>query len=70
MNTTLRTAILSLLGLAPGLILAAEPLGLYVGGAGAQVKLGPFALRGEYERFDAAGAHPSLWTIGATWTFL
>jgi len=43
--------------------------GFAVGG-GAQVKLGPFALRGEYERFDAAGAHPSLWTIGATWTFL
>ena len=43
--------------------------GFAVGG-GAQVKLGPIALRGEYERFSAASAHPSMWAIGATWTFL
>jgi hypothetical protein len=40
----------------------------FAAGGGVQVKLGPFALRGEYERFNAAGAHPSLWAIGATCT--
>lgn len=36
-------------------------------GAGVQWKLGQWAVRGEYERFDAAGAHPSLLSIGMTY---
>jgi opacity protein-like surface antigen len=39
-------------------------------GAGAQFKLGSWAVRAEYERFDAAGANPNLLTVGLTWTFL
>ena len=35
-------------------------------GAGVQWKLGQWAVRGEYERFDAAGANPSLLSIGMT----
>lgn len=35
-------------------------------GAGLQWKLGRWAVRGEYERFDAAGANPSLLSIGMT----
>jgi opacity protein-like surface antigen len=39
-------------------------------GAGVQWKLGPWAIRGEYERFDAAGANPSLLSVGMTyWLF-
>jgi hypothetical protein len=33
-------------------------------GAGAQFALGRFAVRGEYERFTAAGAHPALLSLG------
>jgi opacity protein-like surface antigen len=36
-------------------------------GAGLQWKLGDWAVRGEYERFDAAGANPSLLSIGMTY---
>jgi len=36
-------------------------------GAGLQWKLGPWAVRGEYERFDAAGTNPSLFSIGMTY---
>ena len=36
-------------------------------GAGLQWKLGSWAIRGEYERFDAAGANPSLLSIGMTY---
>lgn len=36
-------------------------------GAGLQWKLGNWALRGEYERFDAAGANPALFSIGMTY---
>jgi opacity protein-like surface antigen len=42
----------------------------FAGGAGAQFKVGSFAVRAEYERFNAAGEHPSLLSVGATWTFL
>lgn len=42
----------------------------FAGGAGAQFKVGSFTVRGEYERFKAAGGHPSLLSLGATWTFL
>jgi opacity protein-like surface antigen len=36
-------------------------------GAGLQWKLGQWAVRGEYERFDAAGSNPSLFSIGMTY---
>jgi hypothetical protein len=39
------------------------------GGAGAQYKLGSWAVRAEYERFIAAGGNPSLLSVGITWTF-
>ena len=42
----------------------------FAAGAGAQFKLGSWALRAEYESFSAAGENPSLATIGVTWTFL
>lgn len=40
------------------------------GGAGVQFKLGSVAVRGEYERFNAAGGNPGLVSLGLTWTFL
>jgi Outer membrane protein beta-barrel domain len=36
-------------------------------GAGVQWKLGQWAVRGEYERFEAAGAYPSVLSIGMTY---
>jgi opacity protein-like surface antigen len=42
----------------------------FAAGAGAQLELGSWALRAEYERFDAAGGNPGLATVGVTWTFL
>ena len=36
-------------------------------GAGLQWKLGSWAVRGEYERFSAAGANPTLVSIGMTY---
>jgi len=39
-------------------------------GAGVQWKLGNWAVRGEYERFDAAGANPSLLSLGMTYWIL
>ena len=36
-------------------------------GIGLQWKLGNWAFRGEYERFNAAGANPDLMSIGAIW---
>jgi opacity protein-like surface antigen len=41
----------------------------FAAGIGAQFKLGPAAVRGEYERFNAAGGNPSLFSIGLTWMF-
>jgi opacity protein-like surface antigen len=41
----------------------------FAAGAGAQYKFGSWAVRAEYERFDAAGAHPSLVSAGIAWTF-
>jgi opacity protein-like surface antigen len=38
-------------------------------GAGAQFRIGPVAIRTEYEHFNAAGGNPSLASVGATWTF-
>jgi hypothetical protein len=40
----------------------------FAAGAGAQVKFGSLALRAEFERFDAAGANPTLVSLGLTWT--
>jgi opacity protein-like surface antigen len=42
----------------------------FAAGAGVQVKLGSWAVRAEYEHFNAAGANPSLVSLGLTWTFL
>jgi len=39
-------------------------------GAGVQWTLGNWAVRGEYERFNAGGGHPSALTVGVDWTFL
>jgi hypothetical protein len=41
----------------------------FAAGAGAQVKFGSWAVRAEFERFDAIGAHPSLASVGITWSF-
>lgn len=41
----------------------------FAGGAGAQFKIGSFAVRGEYERFSAAGGNPSLLSVGIIWKF-
>jgi hypothetical protein len=38
-------------------------------GAGVQFKIGSAALRGEYERFKAAGGNPGLLSLGFTWAF-
>jgi hypothetical protein len=38
-------------------------------GAGAQVKLQAFALRGEYERFSSESGDPSFWSLAFTWSF-
>ena len=40
------------------------------GGGGAQYKFGSWAVRAEYERFNAAGGNPSLLSVGITWHFL
>lgn len=39
-------------------------------GAGVQWEIGAWALRADYERFTALGEHPSLISVGATWSFL
>ena len=39
-------------------------------GAGVQWKLGNWAVRGEYERFDAAGANPTFLSLGMTYWIL
>jgi hypothetical protein len=41
----------------------------FAGGAGAQFNIGSLAVRGEYERFNAAGGNPGLLTIGIVWKF-
>lgn len=40
------------------------------GGVGAQYRLASWAVRVEYERFNAGGGNPSLLSAGITWTFL
>ncbi len=39
------------------------------GGVGAQYRFGSWAVRAEYERFNAAGGNPSLLSTGITRTF-
>ena len=41
----------------------------FAAGAGAQVKLGPAAVRGEFERFNVKGGHPDLFSLGVIWAF-
>jgi opacity protein-like surface antigen len=41
----------------------------WTGAAGVQFKLGSVAVRGEYERFNAAGGNPHLLSLGVTWSF-
>jgi hypothetical protein len=38
-------------------------------GVGTQYRFGSWAVRAEYERFNAAGGNPSLLSAGITWTF-
>jgi len=38
-------------------------------GAGVQARLGSFAVRAEYERINASGGNPDLFSLGASWTF-
>lgn len=42
----------------------------FAAGAGAQFKFGAWAMRAEYEHFDASGGNPSLVSLGFTRTFL
>jgi opacity protein-like surface antigen len=42
----------------------------FAAGAGAQYKFGSWAVRVEYERFNAAGEYPNVVWLGLTWTFL
>lgn len=42
----------------------------FAAGSGLQWKFDHWAIRGEYERFTALGEHPSLVSVGATWSFL
>jgi hypothetical protein len=42
----------------------------FAGGLGVQLKYRSIAVRGEYERFSAAGGHPDIFFLGLTWTFL
>jgi hypothetical protein len=41
----------------------------FAAGAGAQFKLGAWAIRAEYERFNVAGEAPHLASLGLTWSF-
>lgn len=41
----------------------------FAAGAGAQYKIGSWAVRAEYERFNAAGGNPRLLSAGITWSF-
>jgi hypothetical protein len=42
----------------------------FAGAVGAQLKYRSIAVRGEYERFSAAGGHPDIFSLGLTWAFL
>lgn len=53
---------------APGTASLDETDTSFAAGGGLQWKLGNWALRSEYERFSAAGARPSLISVGVTWS--
>jgi opacity protein-like surface antigen len=59
----------------PGAILPDYPFRLdrtntgFAAGAGAQYRIGSWAVRAEYERFNAAGGKPTLLSAGVTWSF-
>jgi opacity protein-like surface antigen len=40
----------------------------FAAGAGLQYKFGAWAVRAEYERYNAAGEHPNLMSLGLTWS--
>jgi len=42
----------------------------FAAGAGVGYRIGAWGIRGEYERFNAIGGNPSLYTVGFTYTFL
>jgi opacity protein-like surface antigen len=42
----------------------------FAAGLGAQYKFGPLAIRTDYEYFESAGEHPTVWTLGFSFTFL
>jgi len=42
----------------------------FAAGAGVGYRMGPWGIRGEYERFNATGGNPSLYSVGFTYTFL
>jgi outer membrane protein with beta-barrel domain len=42
----------------------------FAAGAGVQFKVRSLAVRGEYERFGAAGGNSGLFSLGLTWSFL
>ncbi len=42
----------------------------FAAGAGGQLKFGRWAVRAEYERFNATGENPYLLSLGFTWTLL
>jgi opacity protein-like surface antigen len=46
-----------------------ETKGRFAYGAGVQVRVGSFAIRGEYERISANTGDPDLLSLGATWSF-
>ena len=41
----------------------------FASGLGVQIKFGSWATRAEYERFNAAGESPYVWSLGETWSF-
>jgi hypothetical protein len=41
----------------------------FADGLGAQISFAGWGVRAEYERFEAAGEHPGLFTLGLTYTF-
>lgn len=46
-----------------------ETKGRFAYGAGVQVRVGSFAIRGEYERISSSNGDPDLLSLGATWSF-
>jgi len=42
----------------------------FAAGAGVGYRIGSWGIRGEFERFNAIGGNPSLYSVGFTYTFL